>query len=310
MVEARRNMKIARKELRKAILRAKSAAWKELLDDLDRDPWGRVYKLVVKKLASSCKNTTASLSPDCLEATIDELFPTGNFADMEHLGPAFLPSSYLITTNVTADEVRAALKRRKSSRSTIPGPDGLSRSIWNCASDILFDSLAHLFQRCLNENRFPAAWKLARLVLIPKGDTKFRPICLLDDVGKALERVIASRIKKHLDTVRAARLSDFQFGFREGRSTMNALELAKEFINGACAKKKYTVAVSIDIKNAFNSLPIFNQMERKGFPPYLVNTIRSYFFKRIITYPDCEGKIRSRLVYAGVPQGSVLGSLL
>lgn len=173
----------------------------------------------------------------------------------------------------------------------------------------MFDNIAYLFERCLNKSQFPEAWKIVKLVLIPKSDSKFRP----NDIGKALKRIIADRIKDHLDKDRNAKLSDFQFGFREGKCTIDALNLAKEFIDTACAKKKFTVAISIDIRNAFNTLPwksIFTQMERKDFPPYLVDIIRSYFYNRKITYPDYNGNILSRIVFVGVPQGSVLSPLL
>jgi len=36
--------------LRGAISQAKARAWDELLEKLDRDSWGRPYKLVTKKL--------------------------------------------------------------------------------------------------------------------------------------------------------------------------------------------------------------------------------------------------------------------
>lgn len=64
-------------------------------------------------------------------------------------------------------------------------------------------------------------WKIAKLVLIPKAGSgatlSYRPICLLDEIGKALERLIAYRIK---DCIREDRmLSSSQYGFREGLST-------------------------------------------------------------------------------------------
>lgn len=52
---------------------------------------------------------------------------------------------------------------------------------------------------------FPKQWKRARLVLIPTGKTedqkipKARPICLIDDIGKGLERIIVERIEKWME---------------------------------------------------------------------------------------------------------------
>lgn len=47
---------------------------------------------------------------------------------------------------------------------------------------------------------FPKAWRKAILVLIPKGKLdpltpKVRPICLLSELGKTMERIIEGRIQ-------------------------------------------------------------------------------------------------------------------
>ncbi|KAL6254797.1 hypothetical protein P5V15_014131 [Pogonomyrmex californicus] len=42
-----------KRELKKAIARAQKAAWNELLEDINKDPWGKPYRAVMKKLQSS-----------------------------------------------------------------------------------------------------------------------------------------------------------------------------------------------------------------------------------------------------------------
>jgi hypothetical protein len=51
----------------------------------------------------------------------------------------------------------------------------------------------------------------------------YRPICLLDEVGKLFERIIAARLEAHM-TERAPGWHDSQFGFRRGRSTVDAVK--------------------------------------------------------------------------------------
>ena len=59
-------------------------------------------------------------------------------------------------------------------------------------SEILLEA----FNSCLREGRFLVNWKKQRLVLLrkgnkPLGDASFyRPICLLDTMGKLLEEII------------------------------------------------------------------------------------------------------------------------
>lgn len=63
--------------------------------------------------------------------------------------------------------------------------------------------IMHLFNICLKNGEFPGVWKCANLVLIPKdnkstasGLPKVRPICLIDEMCKAFERVIVERISQ------------------------------------------------------------------------------------------------------------------
>lgn len=92
--------------------------------------------------------------------------------------------------------------KKEASRNVASGPDCVKSSAWKKAPHIIVKWMAQCFSLCLKEGLFPESWKRANLVLIPKGTTsenmpiKARPICLLllDEVGKAFERIIADRI--------------------------------------------------------------------------------------------------------------------
>ena len=57
----------------------------------------------------------------------------------------------------------------------------------------------------------------------PLGDaSSYRPICLLDTTRKLLEELIVQRLQALL--VGVSGLSENQFGFRKGRSTVDAIE--------------------------------------------------------------------------------------
>lgn len=131
--------------------------------------------------------------------------------------------------------------------------------------------------------------------------------------GKLFERVIVGRLIKWMSENPRRDLSSGQFGFREGLSTSDALCKVRTFIEGSMATGGCVVAVSLDIKNAFNSLPwpsIGNALRSRGVPDYLRRILGSYLSRRCVEYVDGEGVEHSRPVMAGVPQGSVLGPLL
>jgi len=73
------------------------------------------------------------------------------------------------------------------------------------------------------------------------------------------------------------------------------------------------MAVSLDIKNAFNILPwdrVGDALRERGVPHYLVGIIREYFRDRDLEYVGQDGRRHTRSIRCGIPQESVLGPLL
>uniref|UniRef100_A0ABD2VVA5 Reverse transcriptase domain-containing protein n=1 Tax=Trichogramma kaykai TaxID=54128 RepID=A0ABD2VVA5_9HYME len=82
---------------------------------------------------------------------------------------------------------------------------------------------------------------------------------MLDTAGKILERIICDRLEAITESPEG--LSDHQYGFPKGRSTIDAIErviaTAREAIAGKRwnrVTKKYCAVVTLDLKNAFNSV--------------------------------------------------------
>jgi hypothetical protein len=79
--------------------------------------------------------------------------------------------------------------------------------------------LRHLFTTCLKEGVYPRAWLAAWLVLLQKegrpleSPSAYRPICLLDEVRKLLEGVVAARLEAHM-TRREPGWYNSQYGFQ------------------------------------------------------------------------------------------------
>lgn len=183
----------------------------------------------------------------------------------------------------------------------------------------MIDYIADTFTTCFAEGMFPREWKKARLVLIPKGNgtqeggIKARPIYLLNDIAKLFERIIASRIVGFMEDTPRIGLSDRQYGFRGGRSTVDALDFVASYIYKNSSRNHLTIAVSLDIRNAFNSISwpaVRHSLSRKGFPLYIRRIVDHYLFERTIKFPTMSGLMANKTISCGVPQGSVLGPLL
>ena len=117
--------------------------------------------------------------------------------------------------------------------------------------------LKHIFNTSLQKGIFPDAMKIARVIpLFKNGDNKeftnYRPVSLLPQFSKNLERIFHKRLMNFLDDKKV--LYESQYGFRKNRSTSLAiLELVEE-ITTAIDDYKSTVGVFIDLKKAFDTV--------------------------------------------------------
>lgn len=311
--------KETKKALQMAIRQAKNKARLELIETLDRDPWGRPYRMVMGTLRPWAPPVTQTLDPQALENIITRLFPyragfSPPFSVMASPnGQTALPE----VPKITDAELNAAVERLRA-KHTAPGPDGVPGRIWTVALGPLGNRLRRLFDACLITGQFPPPWKVGRLVLVQKqgrpadSPSAYRPLVLLDEVGKLFERVIVRRLLLHLSEA-GPDLSEVQYGFRKGRSTVDAILRVKALAEAAVSQGKVLLAVSLDIANAFNTLPwecIKEGLRYHGVPRYLYHLISNYLEGRQIMYTSQDGSPHIRRMSCGVPQGSVLGPLL
>ena len=155
--------------------------------------------------------------------------------------------------------------------------------------------LLEAFNSCLREGRFFVDWKKQRFVLLRKGNkplrdaSSYRPIRLLDTMGKLLEEMIIQRLQGHM--VGENDLLENQFGFRKGRSTVDAIKAVVDITTksriGTGKRKGFCALISIDIRNAFNTARwniCIKAMVRKKVPDYLLRMIDDYLSDRFVIY--------------------------
>lgn len=202
-----------------------------------------------------------TLEPQVLENTLGALMPQrAEFRTPFMVPPGTSQSSIMEDVPlVTEVELELAVNRLRA-KQTAPGPDGIPGRVWALAMGALGTRLRRLFNACLATGKFPQQWKIGRLVLLYKqgrpveSPSAYRPIVLLNEGGKLLERIIVRRLTLHLTTV-GPDLSVAQFGFRESRSTVDAVRRVKALSDDAVSQGGVLLAVSLDISNAFNTLP-------------------------------------------------------
>lgn len=255
----------AKKQLKYAISRSKKACWCELIAAVDKDPFGMPYKLVMHKLKGP--PATATMERQTLETVISTLFPSH---ESRPVGPTS-PAESIV--EFTTEEVDAVVDRAKR-KNKAPGPDGITSRILAAVHKANPRTLVELFNNCLKQGTFPSEWKSSRVILLRKGDkpegvpSSYRPLCLLNDVGKLLESLLTRRLEESISS--HGGLSPNQFGFRKGRSTDDAIRTMHHSIAQEVNAGNFCLAIGIDIRNALNSIrwkDIITALETWSTPP-------------------------------------------
>ena len=98
----------------------------------------------------------------------------------------------------TADEVHEAIRGLKFSKA--PDPKGIPDRALKHLPKRTVSLLSHIFNAVLRTHHFPQAWKHARVISILKPGKDpallscYRPISLLDTIGKLFEKMLLARI--------------------------------------------------------------------------------------------------------------------
>ena len=219
---------------------------------------------------------------------------------------------------VSVGEVEDALRWAAAGKA--PGMDGVSNEVWGVlgASPVVVGCLASLFSGVLRNpgECLPRSWKKSVVCLIPKKGTPtspldYRPICLLPHVAKLLESILWSRVKGWASR-KGWLLSMEQGGFREGRGCPEQVWICRVVDDLYRSRKKPVYAAFLDLRKAYDSVPVFGLCEklcRKGLPKYFIRFVREWVqgHRRVLLATDNDVELE---VLRGVPQGSVLAPFL
>lgn len=105
------------------------------------------------------------------------------------------------------EEVNFAIERIKN-RKAVKGLDGISNALLHAVHRVRPNLLQNVYNRCLLQGKFSSTWKRSRIILLRKGSKpvgvpiSYRPLCLLNDIGKVAEFLFAKKVEEHVLTMR------------------------------------------------------------------------------------------------------------
>ena len=218
----------------------------------------------------------------------------------------------------TIDEEFIAPLIQKASKRSAPGLSGhtwtLIKWVWKAEPK----RLTSLLQACLKAGHHPHLWKEAVVCVIPKPNRadytlakNFRPISLLECLGKLLEKVVAKLIYRDMsnhDLVPAT-----QFGGRNASSTLDAGLTLLHDIQAAHQAGLRAGMLLFDIQGFFDNINhdrLVKVFADLGFAPELVGWCRSFLNDRTVRL-KFNGQTSDPFDFeVGTPQGSPVSPVL
>ena len=199
-------------------------------------------------------------------------------------------------------------------RRKAPGGTQIGREVIRHLPDSVLRTVTGLFNASLATGYFPVQLKKAIIILIPKpgkdhtDPANFRPISLLEVLGKIFEKIINARLRIHLEDNDL--LTKKQFGFRQHRSTQDALNIMVNYSVNNADRQLKTIMVTKDIEKAFDTVwhagLKYKLCNNFNLPPLTCKLLCSFLDDRQCTIKFLGRMSETFTPQAGVPQGSGL----
>ena len=245
----------------------------------------------------------------------NSFFPPPISADLGDISDYNYPAPYQCPS-ITESEVERAVHRAAPNKA--PGTDGITNGILQKTLDLLLPALCQLFNASWNMGYFPQHFRRSITVVLRKPGKEdysvpksYRPIALLNTVGKALEAVIGARPMYLADKYNL--LPTMHIGGRRMASTEHAIHLLLERIHNAWKQNQVASLLLLDVSGAFDNVShprLLHNLRKRRIDPTTVRWISSFLSNRTTTLVLPEFTAKAIEVHTGIPQGSPLSPIL
>lgn len=263
-------------EQRELIKASKKKNWKKLCNNINPQTPSAVIWKSIRKLQDKEKSNSNFIRTNM---EMGRAFMNNNFEENnKHTENYKINSSLTGYDNyyekpITLEEFQEIVNKK---RNTAPGLDGISYEMIKLLPIDLKKRLVRILNRMWSSGLIPQEWKNIEVIPIKKpkkdpNDAKsYRLISLIVVIAKIFNNILKNRLEEFI-TVREI-LTDFTYGFRKGRSTVNCLNLLNSMISEAIKDKKQCITVFLDISKAYGDVNLEKlclTMDNLTIPPMI-----------------------------------------
>ncbi|MES9881010.1 MAG: reverse transcriptase domain-containing protein [Sedimenticola sp.] len=215
---------------------------------------------------------------------------------------------------ITEEEVRAVIRSMKCNK--CPGMDNLPAELFINAESILTPYIVRLFNVIFNSGIYPDLWAAGIIVPIPKkGDksnvSNYRGITLINSIAKLFSLVLRNRLNSWCETNEV--FCDFQYGFRNEKSTVDCIFLLKGIIDKVLGDKGKLFCAFIDYEKAFDTVmrdALWLKLVNYGVSTKMITMLKA-IYRKVLACVRVHSDVSDLFdVGLGVKQGEPLSPLL
>lgn len=242
-------------------------------------------------------------------------FPPRVWADLSDIEGYQYPPA-IECPPITEREIEQVIRRLSPNKA--PGADGITNGILQQVLDVILQSLLAIYNACLRIGYCPAHFRDAITVVLRKPGKDdyaqpkaYRPIALLNTLGKALEAVVANRIAYVADT--HGLLPSRHTGGRKLASTEHAMHFLLQRIHQAWSEGKVASLLLLDVAGAYDNVSrerLLHNLRKRRISDKIVNWVASFLTNRSTSLKLQEYTDPSTAIQTGIPQGSPISPIL
>jgi hypothetical protein len=208
----------------------------------------------------------ADSADEKVQALRDVFFPPPPLADLSDIQPTATsnrPDSIPFPP-ITMQELEGAIRRTPPNKA--PGADGIPNKIWKLLADEASASrqpfisiILDIFNACLRIGHNPRHFQTSITVTLRKAGPRdyrlpkaYRPVALLNTLGKVLEAIVATRIAWAVEEHRL--LPDTHLGGRKGVSVDHAIQLILDRVHTAWGQGQKASMLLLDVAGAYDNV--------------------------------------------------------
>ncbi|CAH2097448.1 unnamed protein product [Euphydryas editha] len=311
------NLKRTIAKSKRLLSKKKSSGWRNFCESLSpRAPASLVWRKIksFRQVLQDDRNVSSNDSSYWLPNFVNNLAPPYVPPENNFLCPPSYMTLERFNDSFSLNELFSALDGLKDSS---PGIDGIPYSFIMKSSTSVKLYLLDIFNLIYSSGIVPDSWKTHIIIPIlkpnkdPRNPTSYRPIALSSVMAKIMEHLIKNRLEWIIES--RGLLSKFQFGFRKGMGSLDSLSILTTDVWRAFSSGKHVIGAFLDISSAYDNVELHilrQKMFNLNLPTRIINIVFNLYSARYITVRVQGSLLPKRIVWKGLPQGSVLSPLL